>query len=198
MLNIRLIAALILIALVSYVSWCSYDYGYKKARTEQINSYEDMIKQLKADVDQALQKERRAYEKQEQLEAKLIAKQKEIEHNANSTIDDYRANNVRLRESLQAKQCPDVSIVANSTSGNHAATTGGLLDTDVEFLIRYAARADAVAEQLKSAQALIKQDRELCNGQTDISDSKEKIVSQGTSRGAPHAGAKTSQVFISV
>ena len=86
---------------------------------------------------------------------------------------------------------------ANSTSGNHATTTGGLHDRDVEFLIRYAARADAVAEQLKSAQALIKQDRELCNGQTETTDSKEKIVSQGTSRGAPQAGAKTSQVFIS-
>lgn len=43
----------------------------------------------------------------------------------------------------------------------------------------------------QECQALIKQDRELCNGQTETTDSKEKIVSQGTSRGAPQAGAKT-------
>lgn len=61
----------------------------------------------------------------------------------------------------------------------------------------HAARADAVAEQLKSAQALIQQDRALCNGQTELSNINEKIVSQGTSRGAPKAGVKTSQVFIS-
>ena len=196
--NIRLIIGLLCVAFISYVSWCSYDYGYKKARTEQIDSYESMIQQLKADVGKALQRERIAYAKQEQIESNYLAKHKEIEHNANSTIDEYRTNNVRLRESLKAKQCPDVSSVANSTSGNHATTTGGLHDRDVEFLIRYAARADAVAEQLKSAQALIKQDRVLCNGQTEPSNINEKIVSQGTSRGAPQAGAKTSHISISV
>ena len=160
--NIRLLW----IAFICFVSWCSYDYGYKKARTEQIDNYEDMIKQLKADVDKALQRERIAYAKQEKLESGFLAKQKEIEHNANSTIDEYRTNTVRLRESLKAKQCPDVSSVAGSTSGNHAETTGGLLDTDVEFLIRQAARADQVAEQLAAAQQLLEQDREVCNGQT--------------------------------
>lgn len=164
--NIRLIIGLLWIAFICFVSWCSYDYGYKKARTEQIDNYEDMIKQLKADVDKALQRERDAYKKQEQIESDFLAKQKEIEHNANSTIDEYRTNTDRLRESLKAKQCPDVSSVAGSTSGNHAETTGGLLDTDVEFLIRQAARADQVAEQLAAAQQLLEQDREVCNGQT--------------------------------
>ena len=152
--NIRLIIGLLCVAFISYVSWCSYDYGYKKARTEQIDSYESMIQQLKDDVGKALQRERIAYAKQEQIESNYLAKHKEIEHNANSTIDEYRTNNVRLRESLKAKQCPDVSSVASSTSGNHAETTGGLLDTDVEFLIRQAARADQVAEQLAAAQQL--------------------------------------------
>lgn len=164
--NIRLIIGLLWIAFICFVSWCSYDYGYKKARTEQIDNYEDMIKQLKADVDKALQRERDAYKKQEQIESDFLAKQKEIEHNANSTIDEYHTNTVRLRESLKAKQCPDVSSVAGSASGNHAETTGGLLDTDVEFLIRQAARADQVAEQLAAAQQLLEQDREVCNGQT--------------------------------
>ena len=195
--NIRLIIALGFVLLVTFIGWCCYDYGYNSAQSEQIQTYETQLEDLKTQADNALNRERNSYKKQEQLETKYLEKIKELQHNETTLINEYHANNLRLRDSLKAKQCPDVSSTANSTSGNHATTTGGLHDRDVEFLIRYAARADAVAEQLKSAQALIKQDRELCNGQTETTDSKEKIVSQGTSRGAPQAGAKTSQVFIS-
>ena len=195
--NIKLIVALGFLLTSIFIGWCCYDYGYTQARTQQIDNYESMIRELKAESDQALERERKSYKKQEQLETKYLEKIKELQHNETTLINEYHANNLRLRDSLKAKQCPDVSSTANSTSGNHATTTGGLHDRDVEFLIRYAARADAVAEQLKSAQALIQQDRALCNGQTELSNINEKIVSQGTSRGAPQAGAKTSQVFIS-
>jgi hypothetical protein len=195
--NIKLIVALGFLLTSIFIGWCCYDYGYTQARTQQIDNYESMIRELKAESDQALERERNSYKKQEQLETKYLEKIKELQHNETTLIDEYRANNLSLRDSLKAKKCPDVSIVADSTVSHHAATTGGLHDTDVEFLIRYAARADAVAEQLKSAQALIQQDRALCNGQTELSNINEKIVSQGTSRGAPKAGAKTSQVFIS-
>ena len=195
--NIKLIVALSFLLTSIFIGWCCYDYGYNSAQSEQIQTYEKQLEDLKTQADNALNRERNSYKKQEQLEAKYLEKIKELQHNETTLINEYHANNLRLRDSLKAKQCPDVSSTANSTSGNHATTTGGLHDRDVEFLIRYAARADAVAEQLKSAQALIKQDRELCNGQTETTDSKEKIVSQGTSRGAPKAGAKTSQVFIS-
>ena len=195
--NIKLIVALGFLLTSIFIGWCCYDYGYTQARTQQIDNYESMIRELKAESDQALERERESYKKQEQLETKYLEKIKELQHNETTLIDEYRANNLSLRDSLKAKKCPDVSIVADSTVSHHAATTGGLHDTDVEFLIRYAARADAVAEQLKSAQALIQQDRALCNSQTELSNINEKIVSQGTSRGAPKAGAKTSQVFIS-
>ena len=195
--NIKLIVALGFLLTSIFIGWCCYDYGYTQARTQQIDNYESMIRELKAESDQALERERESYKKQEQLETKYLEKIKELQHNETTLIDEYRANNLSLRDSLKAKKCPDVSIVADSTVSHHAATTGGLHDTDVEFLIRYAARADAVAEQLKSAQALIQQDRALCNGQTEPSNINEKIVSQGTSRGAPKAGAKSSQVFIS-
>ena len=195
--NIKLIVALGFLLTSIFIGWCCYDYGYNRAQTEQIQTYEHQLEELKAQADQALNRERNSYKKQEQLEAKYLEKIKELQHNEANLIDEYRANNLSLRDSLKAKKCPDVSIVTDSTVSHHAATTGGLHDRDVEFLIRYAARADAVAEQLKSAQALIQQDRELCNGQTETSNTNEKIVSQGTSRGAPQAGAKTSQVFIS-
>lgn len=195
--NTSIFIAVALGLFTSFVGWCSYDYGYNSAKSEQIESYQKHIESMEVQVATALERERQSYEKQEQIEAEHLAKIEEIKHNEAYIINEYRANNLSLRDSLKAKQCPDVFSTANSTSGNHATTTGGLHDRDVEFLIRYATRADAVAEQLKSAQALIKQDRELCNGQTDISNIPNKIVSQGTSRGAPQAGAKTSQVFIS-
>ena len=195
--NIKLIVALGFLLTSIFIGWCCYDYGYTQARTQQIDNYESMIRELKAESDQALERERKSYKKQEQLETKYLEKIKELQHNETTLIDEYRANNLSLRDSLKAKKCPDVSIVADSTVSHHAATTGGLHDTDVEFLIRYAARADAVAEQLKSAQALIQQDRALCNGQTELSNINEKIVSQGTSRGAPQAGAKTSRLSTS-
>lgn len=195
--NIKLIVALSFLLTSIFIGWCCYDYGYNRAQTEQIQTYEHQLAELKAQADQALNRERNSYKKQEQLEAKYLEKIEELQHNEANLIDEYRANNLSLRDSLKAKKCPDVSIVTDSTVSHHATTTGGLHDRDVEFLIRYAARADAVAEQLKSAQALIQQDRELCNGQTETSNTNEKIVSQGTSRGAPKAGAKTSQVFIS-
>ena len=195
--NIKLIVALGFLLTSIFIGWCCYDYGYNRAQTEQIQTYEHQLAELKAQADQALNRERNSYKKQEQLEAKYLEKIKELQHNEANLIDEYRANNLSLRDSLKAKKCPDVSIVTDSTVSHHATTTGGLHDRDVEFLIRYATRADAVAEQLKSAQALIQQDRELCNGQTETSNTNEKIVSQGTSRGSPQAGAKTSQVFIS-
>ena len=195
--NIKLIVALGFLLTSIFIGWCCYDYGYNRAQTEQIQTYEHQLAELKAQADQALNRERNSYKKQEQLEAKYLENIKELQHNEANLIDEYRANNLSLRDSLKAKKCPDVSIVTDSTVSHHATTTGGLHDRDVEFLIRYAARADAVAEQLKSAQALIQQDRALCNGQTEPSNINEKIVSQGTSRGAPKAGAKTSQVFIS-
>ena len=195
--NIKLIVALGFLLTSIFIGWCCYDYGYNRAQTEQIQTYEHQLAELKVQADQALNRERNSYKKQEQLEAKYLEKIKELQHNEANLIDEYRANNLSLRDSLKAKKCPDVSIVTDSTVSHHATTTGGLHDRDVEFLIRYAARADAVAEQLKSAQALIQQDRELCNGQTETSNTNEKIVSQGTSGGSPQAGAKSSQVFIS-
>ena len=196
--NIRLIIVIGFVLLATFIGWCCYDYGYNSAENNKIEAYEETIRTLETQVVTALDRERQSYKIQEGLESKYLEKLKEMQDNETNLINEYRANNLSLRDSLKAKKCPDVSIVADSTVSHHAATTGGLHDTDVEFLIRYAARADAVAEQLKSAQALIQQARALCNGQTEPSNINEKIVSQGTSRGAPKAGAKTSQVFISV
>jgi len=164
--NLRFLGLVVLIAFVSFMTWCGYDYGYNQAKGQQIQSYQEKIVQLTTQADAALKRERAVNVKLVELEASYLDKQKEIQDNANHTINEYRASNLSLRDSLKSKQCPAVlSAVASTTSSGDAETTGGLLDTDVEFLIRQAARADEVTEQLEAAQQLIKQDRELCNGQ---------------------------------
>ena len=163
--DLRLIGAVVIVLVVSMFSWLSYDYGYKRAKAQQVQSYQDQIKQLEQQASAALERERKTKADQEQTVATYLEQQKEIQANATHTINKYRASAISLRDSLKLKQCPShVSGTTDSTSSNHAETTGGLLDTDVELLVRLAARADQVTEQLAAAQRLLEQDREVCNG----------------------------------
>ena len=65
--NIKLIVALGFLLTSIFIGWCCYDYGYTQARTQQIDNYESMIRELKAESDKALERERKSYKKQEQL-----------------------------------------------------------------------------------------------------------------------------------
>lgn len=153
--NIHSMSIFIFFIIVAVLVRCSYDYGYDHAISERITSYERTIEQLRT-------QERKAYKDQADLEAKYIEQIKEIKDNEAHLLDGYRANNLKLRESLKPKQC-NVSATTNSPSSSDAEAASGLQDTDVTFLIRLAARADAAVEQLAAAQQIITNDRELCN-----------------------------------
>lgn len=161
--NLSVITVSVAVVICGAMTCAGYDYGYNKAKAEQIGSYEQSIKTLEAKAKDAFNKERNAYAKQEQIEADYLEKIEELKRNEDDRIDQYRTNTLSLRDSLQLKQCPDVPSATRSTSNSHAETTGGLLDSDVEFLVRFASRADAVAEQLAEAQQIILHDREVCN-----------------------------------
>ncbi|MDU2407107.1 MAG: hypothetical protein E7D55_02460 [Acinetobacter junii] len=161
------IVALVFLICSIGIGWGCYDYGYDSAKAQQIQRYQEQAALLKAQADAALERERAVNVKMVELEASYLDKQKEIQDNANHTINEYRASNLSLRDSLKPKQCPTVlSAVTSTTSSSDAETTSGLLDTDVEFLVHQAARADEVTKQLEAAQQLLIQDRELCNGQS--------------------------------
>ncbi len=104
--NIKLIVALGFLLTSIFIGWCCYDYGYTQARTQQIDNYESMIRELKAESDQALERERESYKKQEQLETKYLEKIKELQHNETTLINEYHANNLRLRDSLKPSNVP--------------------------------------------------------------------------------------------
>lgn len=161
--NLSVIAVSIAVVVCGVMTYAGYDYGYNKAKAEQIGSYEQSIKTLEAKAKDALNKERNAYAQQEQIEADYLEKIEELKRNEDDLINQYRTNTLSLRDSLKPKQCSDVPPTTSSTSDSHAKTTGGLHDTDVEFLVRIANRADAVAEQLEEAQQIILNDREVCN-----------------------------------
>ena len=169
--NLGLVLGLALVVWSLALGKCSYDSGYDTALTERIASYEQAAKDAEDKAKHTLDLERKAYKDQEAISASYLDKIKRLQHNEQALITEYRANTLSLRESLKVKQCPDVSAVAGATSSGDAGTTGGLQDADVTFLIRHAARADEVTEQLHAAQQVILNHRELCNANQQLKPS---------------------------
>lgn len=68
-------------------------------------------------------------------------------------IASLRAGNRRLHQRFS---CPSRDTeAASAPSGSDGASGGGLLDSDAEFLVREAARADEVVRRLTMAQGII-------------------------------------------
>lgn len=79
--------------------------------------------------------------------------QQELENNraeADKTIADYRAGNLKLRKQFT---CLGKSVSETSTPGqiNDAARECGLQERDVEFLVRFAERAQTVVIKYNKA-----------------------------------------------
>lgn len=78
-----------------------------------------------------------------------------------STIAALRAGTIRMRKQLAAPTATDTTLPQTnaSTCQRDAGEATGLQPTDAEFLIRFAADADAITEQLTACQAVILADR---------------------------------------
>lgn len=82
----------------------------------------------------------------------------------NRVIDGLRNGNIRLRQRFtQSASQSAVPEIGSGAGGNNGAGKCGLSEDDGEFLIRVAARCDAVATQLRAAQRIIQSDRDLIN-----------------------------------
>lgn len=161
---IKAIPYIIALALIAGVLRFAYTSGYNASERKWNDKYTVDLGKANDNLVKTKRELQEAQTKQAEIEADLLQKQKEHLDSANNTIADLRAGNVRLRESLTIKQCASVSVTTSSTSSNHAASTGGLSEEDVRFLISEASRADQCAEQLTAAQKVIIQDRLQCNG----------------------------------
>lgn len=85
---------------------------------------------------------------------------------ADKTIAGYRATNLRLQKRFDGLQCisRSVSDPARAGSLSDAAGACGLSDADVEFLVRFAQRADDTARQLAAAQQIIRDWKAITDG----------------------------------
>lgn len=86
---------------------------------------------------------------------------------ADRIISDLRTGNRRLQQRFDGLQCISRAVSDSAPSGSvsDAASRCGLSDADVQFLVRFAERADNVARQLTAAQAIIQNYREILNKQ---------------------------------
>jgi len=128
--------------------WQARDLADEKAKNAALIEATEKNKRLAAAQEQAAQ----AYEKGKQ----------DAQQEAESTIAAYRAGTIRLRSQFTCFN-RSMSNATTSASVRDAASGCGLSETDVEFLVRFAERADKVAHQLRAAQDIIRADREVMN-----------------------------------
>lgn len=130
------------------LKWTARDLADKQAELEARKDATEKSNRLAAAQEQAAQ----AYEKGKQ----------DAQQEAETTIAAYRAGTIRLRSQFTCFN-RSMSNATTSASVSDAASGCGLSAADVEFLVRYAERADQVAHQLKAAQDIIRADRAIIN-----------------------------------
>lgn len=157
------LAALLLVAVgVLMILWAGYsiaDRSWQAKWTER--DLADKQAELAARKD-ATEKSNRLAAAQEQAAQAYEKGKQDAQNEANATIAAYRAGTIRLRSQFTCFN-RSVSNATTSTGISDAARDCGLSERDVEFLIRFAERADKVAHQLKAAQDIIRADRAVMN-----------------------------------
>jgi hypothetical protein len=119
---------------------------------QELLSQAQKSEQVWADI---IQTERNAVQHYYDVSMRLEQEKDKIENEKDAVIADLRSGDVRLRERFT---CP--TSVPNDTpaSGERDGGEGrGLLEQDAEFLVRFAAEADARVKQLQSCQAVLKE-----------------------------------------
>lgn len=147
-----IVVQIILIAGACWAGWHQSNQAWQNRWLQRDAT--DLQSQLKNAADNAAQEHdwSRQYAA---LDADFQRKLRAVNTDAERIIDNYRRGNLRLRASLNcaARNMPDV---ATPSGVSDAAARCGFSGADVEFLIRYAGKSQATAEQLAAAQALLK------------------------------------------
>lgn len=146
------IAVVSAIAGAAYVSWSVNDSRWK-AKWSQRDAADELA--TRQALQRTLDVERYWQDRFTKAEDDYQKRLKGNKDAADKTIALYRSGQQRLRYSLDCT-ARSLSGASSAASVRDAATTCGLRAEDVEFLIRYAERADGVAEQLARAQAILK------------------------------------------
>ncbi|MFW0778390.1 MAG: lysis system i-spanin subunit Rz [Rickettsiales bacterium] len=148
--------ALLLFAVVA-VFQAGHHAGKNKERAKWLveqQKWYDEANELKAQAD----RQRREHEQiVDTLEENHLKEVRQIENTKDSIIGELRSGNLKLRERFQrAPSCPSGGTSTKASSASHGVSGGGLFEADAEFLVRFAAQCDSVANQLISAQNYIR------------------------------------------
>ena len=116
----------------------------------------------------------------------------DAETKANRIIADLHTGNLRLRQSLTCTiRAADLSSTNSAARVTDAASACGLSTDDAAFLIRFAERADKVAEQLKAAQQFIQCEYERGKKRANSNATDAAAEKKGTSDAPTSCGGIT-------
>ena len=133
--------------------WSRLDYLHLENSIETQKTNHALA--LVARYEHVLQLERSETKKYQDIAAQYEQDKQRLENEKDAVIANLRAGNVRLRQRFT---CPTSVSSATPTSGERDGGEGrGLLEQDAEFLVRFAAEADARVKQLQSCQAVLKE-----------------------------------------
>lgn len=162
----RLAPYLIAVLLVGCSLFGAYRYGCTVTQTAADLEMEQLLSQSLADQ-KSLSESYRKREAQHAQDMAAAGEQFEKDKRnaqiiSERTIAGLRDGTLRLRDKFAAyerRTSTGVSDTGTSTSQRDAASSIGLQTEDVEFLVRFASRADEVADQLRACQAVVRKDR---------------------------------------
>ena len=159
--------AIALLVLFLYHGWSAHREGYAEAE----EYYKGIIK-AQSDANQkaideaktaARDAERRHEKALDAVQNKLILERALGYEERDRVINDLRTGNRRLQQRFTCPATGGSGRVPETAAGpgrSDGVGGAGLSGEDAEFLVREAARADAVARQLQACQAVIRADRE--------------------------------------
>lgn len=150
------IAAVIIFGLAC--AWCGSAWTDSNWQTEWSKRDTDDGKAEIAQRQDSTEKSNRLAAAQALAATNYLNGVKDGKADADRIIADLRTGNRRLQQRFDGLQCVSRTVSGSSSAGSvsDAASGCGLSDTDVQFLVRFAERADNVARQLTAAQVIIR------------------------------------------
>lgn len=150
---------LALTAAIGGAAWVGYDWSYSRGAAA-VQADWAAEKAAQAEATQRLEAAYRAKEQQWAGKVTFWSKAYEDVKQArkaelDSTLADLQSDNLRLRDRFKACAKRRVPSATTAPGDDHGGEEGGLSRQDEEFLIRIAAEANDVADQLSACQRYI-------------------------------------------
>ena len=153
----QLWAGLALLALAGLYGHTRYNAGQAEVQTRWDAQEAVYAQQRAAATIAARNTEARHRAEYKAIADRFLAEQDKADADHKTTISGLRAGTLRVRQRFT---CPGVSEAPAGAGSADDPGPGGLQPADAEFLVRFAAEADAIARKLNALQAVLAGGRE--------------------------------------